>query len=308
MVLLVEKLGRALKFPSSSRLEDHHLNSEALWASLSGFRSNVSGFINKILLKPENPGRKLLSLTGFKECFELIDVGNRAFAKLVVEIDYPMSRWGGRATDEYLKYTLSLLDLLNSINSSVSHLSQAKISVSHALSMIRDSPTAKNLKKISGRSSGKDFRFEGSVRIGERPGCEKELVVLQALMVSKKIAFLALGLVLSGCSGDAKPYMEVRKFTGGSDDSLIKVLDSRFCEEVAKIQGTLEEVEEVNSATERLSAASSAGRYGEAAEELKARLETLENSIQGIGKKANKLFSEVLAARNKLLDNIRLTK
>ncbi|KAK4411098.1 hypothetical protein Sango_0182800 [Sesamum angolense] len=261
MVLLVEKLGRALKF--GSRLEDHHLNSDALWASLSGFRSKVSGSVNLVLFKRDNPGRKFLSLTGFKECFEMIDVGNRAFAKLVVEIDYPMSRWGGRVTDEYLNYTLILLDLLNSINSSVSHLSQAKMSISHALNLIRNSPTAKNLKKISGSSTGKDFRFEGSVRMEERPVCEKELVLLQALMVSKKIAFLALGLVLSGCSGEAKPYME----------------------------GTMEEVEEVNSATERVSAAISAGRYSEAAvEEVKTRLETLENSIQGIQKQANKLF------------------
>ncbi|KAL0429214.1 UNVERIFIED_CONTAM: hypothetical protein Sradi_0547400 [Sesamum radiatum] len=290
MVLLVEKLGRALKF--GSRLEEHHLNSEALWASLSGFRAEVP--------VPD----------GFKECFEMIDVGNRAFVKLVVEIDYPMSRWGGRANEEYLNYTLILLDLLNSINSSVSHLSQAKISISHALNLIGNSTTAKNVKKISGKSTGKEFGFEGSVRMEEfRPVCEKESVLLQALMVSKKIAFLALGLVLSGCSGDAKPYMEARKIAGGfDDDPLIKVLDSRFCHEVTEIQpGTMEEVEEVNSATDRLSAAISAGRYSEAVEELKTRLETLENSIQGIQKQANKLFSEVLAARNKLLDNFRLT-
>ncbi|KAL0379849.1 UNVERIFIED_CONTAM: hypothetical protein Sangu_0049200 [Sesamum angustifolium] len=276
---------------------------------LSGFRSKVSGSVNQVLFKRDNPGRKFLSLTGCKECFEMIDVGNRAFAKLVVEIDCPMSRWGWRVTDGYLNYTLILLDLLNSINSSVSHLSQAKMSISHALNLIRNSPTAKNLKKISGSSTGKGFRFEGSVRMEERPVCEKELVLLQALMVSKKIAFLALGLVLSGCSGDAKPYMEVRKIAGGFDDPLIKVLDSRFCHEVTEIQqGTMEEVEEVNSATERVSAAISAGRYSEAAvEEVKTRLETLENSIQGIQKQANKLFSEVLAARNKLLDNIRLT-
>ncbi|XP_011081132.1 uncharacterized protein LOC105164219 [Sesamum indicum] len=300
------KLGRTLKF--GSRLEDHHLNSEALWASLSGFRSKVSGFVNQILSKRENPGRKFLSLTGFKECFEMIDVGNRAFAKLVVEIDYPMSQWGGRATEEYLNYTLSLLDQLNSINSFVSHLSQAKISISHALNLIRNSQTAKSLKNISGRSTGKDLRFEGSVTMGERPVCEKELVVLQALMVSKKIALLALGLVLSGCSGDAKPYMEVRKFGGGFDDPLITVLEARFCHEVTEIQqGTMEEVEEVNRAMERLRVAISPGRYNEAVEKLKTRLETLENSIQGIQKQANKLFSEVLATRNKLLDNIRLT-
>ncbi|KAK4411099.1 hypothetical protein Sango_0182900 [Sesamum angolense] len=171
----------------------------------------------------------------------MIDVGNRAFVKLVVEIDYPMSGWGGRADEEYLNYSLILLDLLNSINSSVSHLGQAKISTSHALNLIRNSPTAKNLKKISGRSTGKDLR----------------------------------------CSGDAKPYIE----------------------------GTKDEVEEVNSATERLSTAIPAGRYSEAAvEEVKTRLETLENSIQSIQKQANKLFSEVLASRNKPLDNIRLTE
>ncbi|KAL0425669.1 UNVERIFIED_CONTAM: hypothetical protein Sradi_1101700 [Sesamum radiatum] len=189
----------------------------------------------------------------------MIDVGNRAFLKLVVEIDYPMSGWGGRAHEEYLNYSLILLDLLNSINSSVSHLGQAKISISHALNLIRNSPTAKNLKKISGRSTGKELRFEGwkkglSVR--------RNWWFSRLMMVSKKIAFLALGLVLSGCSGDAKPYIEVRKIAGGFDDPLIKVLDSRFCQEVTEMQqGTMEEVEEVNSATERLSTAIPAGRY-----------------------------------------------
>ncbi|KAI3445072.1 hypothetical protein Pfo_001737 [Paulownia fortunei] len=306
MVLLVEKLGRALKFPS--RLEDHHMNSEVLSASLRDFRLKISDFISQICFKPE-PGSEFLSLTGFRRCFELMHITNRAFAKMVVEIDYPMSQWGGKATEEYLSYTLNLLDLLNSVNSSVSHLSQAKISISHALSLIKNSPpsAAKHLKKIPRKNLGKEFKFDGSVRIGDRPDSEKERVVLQALTVSKKIGFLALGLVLSGLCSDAKPYMEIRKSAGGFDDSLIKDLDSRFCKEVTKIQGIMEEVRVVNKATERLSAAICTGRYTEAVEELKTRLEVLENSIQGVEKQANNLFSDVLCTRNKLLDNLRLT-
>ncbi|KAI3448851.1 hypothetical protein Pfo_005516 [Paulownia fortunei] len=305
MVLLAEKLGRSLKF--HSRLEIHHQNSQASSASLHDFRYKTLNFLSQILLKP-GKGSELLSLAWFHNCFELIHVTNRAFAKLVVEIDYPMSQWGGQATEEYLSYSLNLLDMLNSITSSVSHLNQAKISIFHALSLIENSPTsaAKYLKKIQGRNLGKDFKVEGSTGIEERPGSDqKECVILQALMVLKKIGFLALGLVVSGLCSDAKPYLEIRKFPGGFDDPLKKVLDSGFGKEMTEIQGPVEEVKEVNLAAERLSAILSTGRCGEAVGELKERLEVLENSIQGLEKQANNLFSEVLATRNKLLDNIR---
>ncbi|KAK6140411.1 hypothetical protein DH2020_025838 [Rehmannia glutinosa] len=300
MVLSVHKLSRPFKFPS--RLDHHHLKpDDALSASLRAFRSKISDFITQICFKTE-PGSDFR----FNKCFDLINITNRAFAKMVVEIDYPMTRWGSKLTDKYLSYTLNLLDLLNSVNSSVSHLNHAKILIFHALSLIKNSPSsaAEHLKKIPITNLSKEFKLQKSIRIEERPGSEKERVVLQALDISRKIGFLVLGLVLSGLCSDAKPYMEIRRIAGGFDDSLIKDLDSRFCKE---IQEKMEEVKQVNSATERLSMAISTGRYIEDVEELKTRLQVLENSIQEIEKKANNLFSEVLVTRNKLLDNLRLT-
>ncbi|KAG8391180.1 hypothetical protein BUALT_Bualt01G0160900 [Buddleja alternifolia] len=291
-------------------MENHHPKSDALSASLDVFRSKISNFLSQILLKPE-PGPEFTSLTLFNKCFELIHITNKAFAKLVVEIDYPMTRWGGKATDDYLNYTLNLLDLLNSITSSISHLNQAKISIFHALALIKNSSpsAAKHLKKIIPRKNlSKELKFEGGTGIEEkRYSSEKECVIIEAVMVLKKIGFMALGIVLSGLCGDAKPYLEIRKYAGGFDDSLIKGLDLRFCKEMAEIQGGLEEVKEVNCATDRLCEAISGGRYMEAVRELKRRLEVLENSMQGIEKETNSLFSEVLGTRNKLLDNLRVT-
>jgi hypothetical protein len=232
---------------------------------------------------------------------------NRAFAKLVVEIDFPMSRWGREATEEYLSYSLDLLDILNSISSSLSHLSRARISIFHALTLIKTSPAAKIVEKIPRKTLGKEFKFERSGMIGERPASKKEFVLLKALMVSKKIGFLTLGFVLSGLCSDATPYLEIRKFAGELNDSVIEGLDLRFYKEVSKIHGTMEEVREINISIDRLSAGMSAGSYSEAVEELNMRLKVLENSIQDTEKEANDMFSLVLGTRNKLLDGIRFT-
>ncbi|KAL8061961.1 hypothetical protein ABFX02_02G116500 [Erythranthe guttata] len=302
MVLLLHKLALPLKFPSSN-----HRSSGNLSASLHNFRSRISGFITQTWSKPE---KYFLSRTGFDKCFELIQTTNRAFAKLVVEIDHPMSRWSGKLTESYLSHTLISLDILNAVSSSVSHLNQAKISISHAVSLIQNSSppssaAASRLKKIAGENpySCKNFKSEGlssssssSIRFQERPGFEndQESVVLQALVLCKKIVLMALGSVLSGFCGDAKTYMEIRELAGGFDDSLIKDLDLKFCQEIQGNLIVMEEVKEINKAIEEFSV-----------EVLKIRLDELENLIQSIEKQTNHLFSEILAARNKLLDNLR---
>ncbi|KAL8496102.1 hypothetical protein ACS0TY_019992 [Phlomoides rotata] len=302
MVLLVQKLGRSLKFPSM--LENRPLNSHTLSESLRNFRSKIWDFITQNLLKPDQESN-FLSLTGFNTCFQLIHTTNSAFAKLVVEIDYPMSRWGAKLTEDYLTYTLNLMELLNAVNSSVSHLRQAKLSLHHAVSLLQNSPSSdqsKHLKNIPPNTLIKELKFERPVKVvQEKSGCDQESVLLQALIVSKKIGFLALGFVVSGLCGDAKPYMDVRKFSGGFDDSVIKDLDSRFCKEVGGIMG---EVKGVNNAC----AVVSTGRCSdEPVDELKRRLKVLENSIQIIEKQSNNLFSQVLSERNKLLDNFRFS-
>ncbi|KAL6524636.1 hypothetical protein OROHE_016307 [Orobanche hederae] len=92
-------------------------------------------FITQTLLNPEQES-EFLYLTRFNTCFQLIQATNSAFAKLVVEIDHPMTQWGGKLTEDYLTYTLNLMELLNTVNSSISHLSQAKLPLHHAASLL----------------------------------------------------------------------------------------------------------------------------------------------------------------------------
>lgn len=46
-----------------------------------------------------------------------------------------MSQWKLDSIEEYLNYTVSVLELLNSISSSLSHLGQAMLSLSHGLNL-----------------------------------------------------------------------------------------------------------------------------------------------------------------------------
>ncbi|KAL8555336.1 hypothetical protein ACS0TY_003227 [Phlomoides rotata] len=282
MLLFPAKIGLSLKFPFN--LDNHHHNSEALSASLHHFRSKI--ITHHILSKPRNESESS-SLARFHSCFELMRVSSKSFADLVVEVDYPTTRWGGEATEEYLNYTLNLLNMLNSISSSVSHLNQAKISILHGLSLVRNSQSSagKYLKKIATSNLGKDLGVKASTGIEIRAGSdEKERVILEALMILKKIGFLAIGLVLSGLDCSTKPYLEF-----GTDDPLNRVLESRFCKEMREMEGPMEEVNGVNRAIEQLYGSISSGTSDEAAaKELKGRLEVLENSIQSIDKEAKK--------------------
>lgn len=285
MVLLVDKLGRSLKFQSNK--------SDALSASLTDFRSTISESIAAALPKPDPDSSGLVSLAGFNNCFELIRATNAAFAKLAVEIDYPMRRWGAALTDDYLSFTSHLLGLINAVTSSLSHLTHAKMSLLHALNT-----SARRLSRIAEATiPGERFKVERPIATGERHCSREELVLIHALALSEKIGLLALGFVVSGLCGDAKSYLGIRKIAGGVDDSVLKDLDSRFCKELMGLQGiVVEEVKEVNDLVDKCS---------ESVEELKRRLKMMEKSIQGIDKQANNLFSQVLNARNKLLGNIR---
>lgn len=286
MVLLVEKLGRSLRFPST--LEDRRLKSDSSLA-LANFRSKLSEFIAGILL----PESELASLAGFNKCFDLVHATNRAFAEMAVDIDYPMRQWGANLTDEYLSSTSNFLGLLNAVASSVSHLTHAKMSLLHAVS----SPSAaRRLNKIA--AAAQILRFERAIGTGERPrSSPQEHALLHSLILCKKIGSLAMGFVVSGLCGDVEPYLEIRRNHGEFDDSLLKDVDSRFYLELMESQGTMKEVREVNVAIDHISA-------NGCAEDLKRKLKVLENSLERIEKQSNDLFSKVLSARNKLLANI----
>ncbi|CAA0822154.1 Unknown protein [Striga hermonthica] len=277
MTLLSHNLSRPFKFPSNLKQPLHH----ALSASLLDFRSKISDFISKIEFGPDR--------AGLGKCFDLINTANSAFAKMAAQIDHPMSKWSEKLTERYLSYTLTLLGLLNSVSSSLSHLNRVKMSNACGC-----------LKKIEKEEVGPSFKPERAMGAEDSPGSDKDRLLLDGLSVLEKMELLAMGFVLSGLCSDTKAYMKLRSYVGGFEDSLIKELDSRFCKEV---MGRLDEVKDVNIAVDRLLEV----KCIDGVEELKLRLEVLAGFIQGIEKQANALFSNVLGVRNKLIDNIRLT-
>ncbi|GER45357.1 arginine/serine-rich 45 [Striga asiatica] len=272
MILLSQKLSR----PSNKKQPHHTLSS-----SLHDFRSRISDFISQARFGPNR--------AGLEKCFDLINTANSAFAIMAAQIDHPMSKWGENLTERYLSYTLTLLGLLNSVSSSLSHLNRVKMSNACGC-----------LKKIQKEEFDPSFKPESAMSREENPGSYKDRLLLDGLSVLEKMGLLAMGFVLSGLCSDGKAYMEMRSCVGGFEDSLTKELDSRLCKEV---MGRLDEVKEVNVAVDRLSEV----KCIDGVEELKLRLEVLDCLIQGIEKQANALFSHVLGVRNKLIDNIRLT-
>ncbi|KAM3323489.1 hypothetical protein P3S67_004640 [Capsicum chacoense] len=304
MVLLVEKLSHFLKNPN--RMENDHHNSEALLASsLQGFRSDVSKIMNKVLPIPE-PGTEqefqFMSLAWIEKCVDVIPLTHRAFAKLVVEIDHPMNKWGKSQVEEYLDYSLNLLDLLNSVTSGVSHLSHARLCISHGLSLIGKnsySLALEHLNEIQPYDLGKEFKVERKIITeNQESSCSgKDLIIHQSLCILMSISLWIFGVLLSGICSTVKPYMELRKSAGLFNDSLIRGWDSILANEIAKSCGVSKEVKEINEVTRNLKAAVANGKVDEHVTELKRRLKGLEELLQTIGKKTNGLFSEVLAER-----------
>lgn len=222
MVLLVEKLFHSHK--PSSKLENHHHHnhrgrSEPLSATLQAFQSCVSRCINKLSLNSKLDSESM-SLSWIHECLELLSNLNRAFAKLVMEMDYPMSKWDDNSSEQYLSYSLKLLDLLNVIASSLSHLGFARMSISHALSLIGDAPESamERLKAVELiKNLDKEIKVEAMAGGEEKRLCdgEKKWVFDKALMVMKRNGYCVCGIVLLGLTGDTRLCLEVRKF--GSD-------------------------------------------------------------------------------------------
>ncbi|MCD7446731.1 hypothetical protein HAX54_015635 [Datura stramonium] len=315
MVLLVEKISHFLKNPS--RMENHHHNSEALLASsLQGFRSDVSKILNKVLPIPE-PGTELefhfLSLAWIQKCLDVIPLIHRAFATLVVEIDHPMNRWGKSQVEDYLDYSLNLLELLNSVTSGVSHLSHAKLCISHGLSLIEKNPHSlalEDLKEIQPYDLGREFKVEVKMitENEESSCCGKDVIIRRSLWILWSISLWVFGVLLSGICSSVKPYMELRKSAGLFDDSLIRGWDTILANEIAENCGVSKEVKEINEVATSLKAAVANGEVDGFAIELRRRLEGLEGLLQTIGKKTNDLFSEVLAERGKFLYSLQHTR
>ncbi|KAF5752646.1 hypothetical protein HS088_TW01G00561 [Tripterygium wilfordii] len=306
MVLLVERLTKLYSKLDNHHHHHHHHQQEALDASLEGFRSDVSSFLERLSLNPK-PGSEILSLAWFQQCLELIHSINRAFAKLVVEIDYPVTKWETKSAEEYFNYSFNLLNLMNSISSCLSHLGQSRLSLSHGLSIVEDSPstTLKHLKPIKLKRLIKDSEVkydkestEGSSSSG------KEGIIQQGLKEMESIGYWVCGIVLAGLSGDSDQYL-TRKKSREDRQFYANRMDASVSEFMEKGR-LLNEVKELNDAADRLvSAITTEGECRNAVEELQKRLEEFEKLLDGLGKEVDCLFNEVLAGRNQMLNGIR---
>ncbi|KAK7271432.1 hypothetical protein RJT34_27330 [Clitoria ternatea] len=311
MVLLVEKFAK-LYFKLENR---HHPitqpHPEELSSSLLAFKSHLSKSFGQLALDLK-PGSETLSLAWFQRCFGLLPFINKAFAKLVVDIDYPMSKWEVGSTEGYLSYTLSLLELLNSMSSSLSHLGRARLSLAHGLTLVENSPplAQKYLKAIQFQQGcvEKNFGEEFHTKAHDKERIfGKEWVVHEAVKEMRSIGFWVCGVLLSCLSGDGKAYLEQRKFGGGFDGSLAATLDCEIGERLMEKVSIFREIEEVNDVVAELIVASDEVR-DDAAKELKTKMHLLERLLDDTSKEVDNLFADVMTQRSELIDGFRMQK
>lgn len=267
----------------------------------------MSSCLNQLLLSTSDS--KLLSFRWLLQLLQgLIPIIHQAFAKLVVDLEYPVGKWGADLVDGYMNYSLNLLDLLNSISFSLTQLGNSRVSLSYALSLIHSSPSmaVSHLKPIVLKRDFEGLEIRGNVK-EQRKGCSgEEWAIERALTTMEGIGYWVCGIVLSGCEGDPTAYLEMRKLATGVAAPAFKALDSVILAVVSKKGSISEEVEEVNAAAVMIIGGSSSS--GEAVEEMRRRLGRLEKTVEGLGKEVDGRFSEVLDGRSRLLDVFRQPK
>lgn len=234
---------------------------------------------------------------------------NGAFASLLASIDHPMSAWRPDSANEYLSYTLNLLEHLNRISSAISHLGHARVSLAHALIISESSPSAslEHLKAITAHASGKNGgNADGSEEHGrERIGSGKDAAIHKALNFMKGVEFWVCGIVISALSGDASPYLEMRasaaRFLGPS----MADVDSKLHRAIMEKGISLEEVRGINESVACIVDGRRSSRALEAEEALHGRLDGIDKLMEGLREEVDRLFSQVLSSRNTLLDCLR---
>ncbi|GAB2289009.1 hypothetical protein Dimus_023311 [Dionaea muscipula] len=149
VVLLSERLGHFSQ-KLHQKLDNHlhriyHHHPES--AAVGAFRADVSDRLHGLLqeLKMGGSGSEgvpasSISLSWFSRCIKHLQGINSAFWELVKDVGYPIREWDSTVVEEYLLYSINLLDLLNLISSSISRLGSSCLSLSHALSQVVDSP------------------------------------------------------------------------------------------------------------------------------------------------------------------------
>lgn len=288
---------------------DHHHESHELSASLKAFRAEVSNLINEIA-SDSKPGSEILSLFWIQKCLGILPLINKAFTKFTLEVDYPMSKWEVDSIEEYLNYSLCLLELFNSISSSLSHLDKAKLSLIHNLKLVFEnsqslSTSHHHLKAIQPSCLKTKFGeelCEKSHKLRFLKG--KELIVNEAVNEMKIIGFWVCGILLSGLCSDVKPYIEVKKMVNGFDGSSIYTIDSKISEGLDEKKLILKEVKDVNDAVDYLLIAFDEVK-NDAAKELEIKVNKFVKVFDGVKAEVDDLFSKVMALRTELIDQLR---
>ncbi|KAI4302508.1 hypothetical protein MLD38_038243 [Melastoma candidum] len=287
-----------------------HSSSHPSWsAAAEAFEADVSGLFRKLFTDAEPAGLSTgkISLPWLRLCLETLPYMNGGFARLITVIDHPISSWGPNSSEEYLSYTLNLLEHLNEISSAIAHLGHARVSLAHALSVSESSPTASldRLKAITAHPPKKDCgKADGSEEHGwDAVGSGKDAAVHKAINFMKGIEFWVCGIVISALSGDAGPYLEMRASAGRLLGPSMSDLDSHLHRAVLEKGISLEEVRKINDSVAHI--VDRGTRVHEAEEALHDRLDGIEKLVEGLRKEVDLLFSQVLSSRNALLDCLR---
>ncbi|KAK9123241.1 hypothetical protein Sjap_012843 [Stephania japonica] len=260
--------------------------------SLQAFESQISKNLSQLALSVPHNG--LPTLSWLHQCLHLLPEIEKAFTKLVSDIDHPMNTWEITSIEQCLKHSFIYLNLLNSIASSISHLQQARLVTAHALSSRKRVEIKSNII-VEGENKWGD-REEGEEECCGSSGVEE--LLNQALRVMGRVRWFVCVIVESGIRGDVELFVKSLKGAG----ELFKLCSSLgFNEEILRRkEGVVGEVDEINVVL-------SCGD-GSRVDEVQEKVEELGKKLDSIGEDVNKLFSEAMAQRNHLLDSFQQRK
>ncbi|KAK4770611.1 hypothetical protein SAY87_031143 [Trapa incisa] len=281
--------------------------------NFEAFQDEVSGSLDR--LAPSSiTDLQFPSLGWAKQCLGVLQLMNdEAVAKLGLREDASDDDDGCESSflQSYLTYTMNLLDLFNSITSSLSHLGRSRLSLSHALALLVSSPSPSEAAKRlaldpieTTQVQVKDLGDYGE-RVPDEPAGER------ALRLMEGVGYWVCGAVLSVVSGDPEAFMKTRKWAMDSENDSLVELDLS-CHRIFTQRGSDVvpiEVEEISESVASLSAAIQEGaqdrRVSAAVKELKWKLKGFEDQVHEINQEIDHLFSEIMASRNEVIDCLR---
>ena len=203
---------------------------------------------------------------------------------------------------------LELVGLLNSICSALSQLSQARVLLSHALSVNENTLVQfKPLTKIIYKNFGNDLKANNVAGESKRKSVHgKELVLDEALLVLKNIGSWVCSVVASGLCSVAEPYLKRKKSAGKYVLSPLIALDSIVIDKIVENREIVKEIKLVNDAVKGHVLAIANGKGADHfSKELQGRLEAIEKAQTGIEGAVDLMLSYVLTVRKELINTLR---